>query len=118
MSTEGGLVGSLYDLDLCGRGRMHFEIIGLDPGNMIALRWSMGGNIPCLPHCTCLVVYFLESDSFKTKVTERIEMLYSEEYPDGWIIKILSRLTESLRKFTGISYVRKLKRIVERDLSI
>jgi uncharacterized protein YndB with AHSA1/START domain len=116
VSPEGGEVGSLYDMELQQGPNvtiLHGEIVGLCPGSMIAVRWTMGHDVPYLSRkLTYHFTYELNDDGFGTKVTERFEMT-GFGVPIDWAAKLVGWLTYPFQWLARNTCLQRLKRVVE-----
>ncbi len=116
VSPESGNVGSLYDMELRWGPKVtiiHGEIVGLSPCSMIAVRWTMGDDVPYLPgKMTYQFTYELNDDAFGTTVTERFEMT-DYGVPIDWAAKLVGWLMYPFQRLARNTCLQRLKAIVE-----
>lgn len=116
VSPDGGVVGSLYDMELgsgAGTTLIRCEIMGLRPGSMIVVKWTMSEDVPYISGWSCHFTHELTDEAFGTKVVERVEMTDFNDPRIRFAVNLVGWLTHRFRRLTGKTYLRKLKSIVE-----
>ena len=117
VSPEGGVVGALYDMEFEVRSwtlLCHYEIVDLRPGSMIAVKLTLDEKQePMTRGWACQIVYELEDEGNRTRVTERVEATDWADFLFNWLGRFLAGLVYRFRQLAGRTNLQRLKGLVE-----
>jgi uncharacterized protein YndB with AHSA1/START domain len=116
VSVEGGVVGSLYDMDFAVAAtttRSRAEIVDLRPGTMISVKFTLDEVDQRMGReWVTQITYELADEGCRTRVTERVDMT-DFDLPINLAAKVIGWSLYRLRRLTGGTNLQRLKRVVE-----
>lgn len=116
VSPQGDVVGARYDMEFGAREwtiLCHYEIVDLEPGYMIAVRCAQDEAQELRSGWECRIVYEVQDEGNRTRVTERVTTADSSNFPINWLGYLLAWLVYRFRKLAGRTNLQRLKRLVE-----